>query len=279
MWNHKRIVLAALAAIWACRGGESGSQGAAEQARDLTLAPAESVTQLSDQPAPQAPAAQPAPRPPASRQGEQAKAPAPAEPRPAGAQPAARTQPRASQPKAAAPMLAQGTAIELAAADTLTSRHNKKGDAVSATAASDVRDEQGRVVIPAGAVFLGTISDIAPAESPGGQGRLVLTFNRVQFGGKTYGIQARVDTLAAYMKGRGVTAGDAAKVGAGAVVGGIAGRLIGGNKKGTAIGAVAGAAAGAGIAAATRDVDIILPAGALIRIVLTAPFTLEEIAG
>jgi outer membrane lipoprotein SlyB len=81
------------------------------------------------------------------------------------------------------------------------------------------------------------------------------------------------------MKGRGVTAGEAAKVGAGAVVGGIAGRLIGGNKKGTAIGAVAGAAAGAGIAAATRDVDIILPAGARIRIVLTAPFTLEEIAG
>ncbi len=277
MSNHKRIALAALAAIWACRGSESGSQGAAEQARDLTLAPAESVTQLSDQPASQAPAAQPAPRPAASRQEEKAKAPA--EPRPAGAQPAPRTQPPASQPKAAAPMLAPGTAIELAAADTLTSRHNKKGDAVSATAASDVRDERGRVVIPAGAVFLGTISDIAPAESPKGQGRLVLTFNRVQFGGKTYGVQARVDTLAAYTKGRGVTAGDAAKVGAGAVVGGIAGRLIGGNKKGTAIGAVAGAAAGAGIAAATRDVDIILPAGALIRIVLTAPFTLEEIAG
>jgi hypothetical protein len=177
------------------------------------------------------------------------------------------------------PMLAAGTSIELVAADTLTSRHNKKGEAVRATAASDVRDERGRVVIPAGAVFLGTISDIAPAESPGGQGRLVLTFNRVEFGGKTYGVQARVDTVAAYMKGRGVTAGDAAKVGAGAVVGGIAGRLIGGNKKGTAIGAAAGAAAGVGLAAATRDVDIILPAGALIRIVLTAPFTLEEIAG
>jgi len=41
----------------------------------------------------------------------------------------------------------------------------------------------------------------------------------------------------------------------------------------------AGAAAGAGVAAATRDIDIILPAGGLVRIVLTAPFTMAEIAG
>ncbi len=36
-------------------------------------------------------------------------------------------------------------------------------------------------------------------------------------------------------------------------------------------------AAGGGYAAATRDIDIILPAGALVRIVLTAPFMLEEL--
>jgi hypothetical protein len=80
------------------------------------------------------------------------------------------------------------------------------------------------------------------------------------------------------MKGRGVTAGEAAKVGAGAVIGGIAGRVLGGNAKGTAIGAAAGAAAGVGYAAATRDVDMILPAGALVRITLTAPFELKEIS-
>ena len=67
-------------------------------------------------------------------------------------------------------------------------------------------------------------------------------------------------------------------MGAGAVIGGIAGRLLGGNKKGTIIGAAAGAAAGTGYAAATRDVDIIMPAGALIRIILTAPFELKETA-
>jgi hypothetical protein len=175
-------------------------------------------------------------------------------------------------------MLSEGTSVDLVASDTLTSRHNKKGDAVMAIAASALQDNQGRTVIPAGAVFLGTISDIAPAESPGGEGRMALTFNRVQFGGKTYSVQAASEDLGTYMKGRGVTAGDAAKVGAGAVIGGVAGRLIGGNKTGTIVGAAAGAAAGAGIAAATRDIDIILPAGALVRVVLTAPFRMEEVA-
>jgi hypothetical protein len=175
--------------------------------------------------------------------------------------------------------LATGTAIELFASDSLNSRKNKIGDPVMAMTASAVTDARGRSVIPAGAVFLGTISDIAPAESPGGQGRMALTFNRVQFGGKTYSVQATADTLGTVMKGRGVTAGDAAKVGAGAVIGAVAGRIIGGNKTGTAVGAAAGTAAGVGVAIATRDIDIILPAGALVRVVLTAPFTMQEIAG
>ena len=240
------LALGLAAAFWACGGGESGQQ--TQQGRDLSLAPAESTAKLSDQPAAQPPAAQPT------------------------------AQPKAPAAKPAAPaMLATGTTINLMASDTLTSRHNKKGEAVTATTASAIKAKDGRQVIPAGAVFQGTISDIAPAEHPGGQGRLTLTFTRVSFGGKTYAVQASVDTLGTYMKGRGVTAGDAAKVGAGAVVGGIAGRLIGGNKTGTAVGAAAGAAAGVGIAAATRDIDIILPAGALVRIVLTAPFELKPI--
>ena len=251
------LALGLAAAFWACGGGESGQQ--TQQSRDLSLAPAESTARLSDQPAAQPPAAQPAAQPVAP------KAPA--------------TQPKAPVAKPAAPaMLATGTTIDLTASDSLNSRNNKKGDAVTATSASPVKSKDGRPVIPAGAVFQGTISDIAPAEHPGGQGRLVLTFTRVSFGGKTYGVEASVDTMGTTMKGRGVTAGDAAKVGAGAVVGGIAGRLIGGNKTGTAVGAAAGAAAGVGVAAATRDVDIILPAGALVRIVLTAPFELKPLA-
>jgi hypothetical protein len=251
--------------LWSCGGGDQATQD--ETARDLSLAPAESVATLSDQPVPP-----PAAQPPATQQPARRQPPTPPREEPAS-QP---TQPPPARP--AARSLEEGTTIELWASDTLTSRHNKVGEAVMATTASAIHDSRGREVIPAGAVFLGTISDVAPAETPGGQGRMAFTYSRVQFGGKTYAVQARSDSLGSYMKGRGIQAGDAAKVGAGAVIGGIAGRLIGGDKKGTAIGAAAGAAAGVGIAAATRDVDIILPAGGLVRVVLTAPFTMEEIA-
>jgi hypothetical protein len=252
-----RFAVAATAAFLVACGGEQPPED--ETARDLALAPAESVATLNDQPAAQPPAAQPAPEtprrtpPPREAPTRQTPPPAPVAPAP--------------------PTLGDGTRIALAASDTLTSRHNKKGETVTATATADIRDERGRVVIPAGALFIGVISDIAPAESPGGQGRLVLTFNQVEIGGNRYPVAARTDSVGSYMKGRGVTAGDAAKVGAGAVVGAVAGRVIGGDKTGTIVGGVVGAATGVGIAAATKDVDIILAAGAPIRLVLTAPFT------
>ena len=255
--------LMAAAVLWACGGG---GEKTAEQppARDLSLAPAESVARRNDRPMDQ-PAKQPSARPkqPSKQPAKQASPPEaqrPAQPKPAPT-----------------PMVGEGTKIDLSATDSINSRHSKKGDAVTATTPSPVNDASGRAVIPAGAVFSGTISDIAPAEHPGGQGRLVLTFSRVSFGGKSYAVQATVDTMATTYKGRGITGGEAVKVGAGTAIGALAGRLLGGNKKGTLIGAAAGAAAGVGVAAATRDVDIILPAGGLIRVTLTAPFEAKEI--
>ena len=78
-----------------------------------------------------------------------------------------------------------------------------------------------------------------------------------------------MDSLETVHKGRGVTSGDAAKVGAGAVAGAVLGRVLGGNRKGTIIGGIVGGAAGAAAANATKDSDIILPAGAHIIIRLT----------
>jgi hypothetical protein len=85
-------------------------------------------------------------------------------------------------------------------------------------------------------------------------------------------VAARTDSIGSYMKGRGVTGAEAAKVGAATAVGAAAGAIIGKDVKGAVIGGAVGAAAGVGIAAATRDVDILLNAGAPIRLVLTAPF-------
>ena len=246
------ITIGALALV-AC--GERPAED--ETARDLSLAPAESVATLSDVPAQGATPGTTTPTQAAPR----AQAPAQAAP----AAPAAR-------PTSSTLVAGTGTVVNLVANDTLTSRHNKRGETVTATLASDLTDSRGRTVIPAGATFTGTIADIAPAGTPGGEGRMVLTFNTVEFGGRSYAVSARTDSIGTYMKGRGVTGAEAAKVGAATAVGAAAGAIIGKDVKGAVIGGAVGAAAGVGIAAATRDVDILLNAGAPIRLVLTAPF-------
>lgn len=258
----RHLVMATLLCLGAAACGTAREEAADSEDRDLTLPTVEPIATIGDEPEPEPPPAPPAPPSERPRPRRPAPKPEPPAPKP--------------EPEPVIPTLAAGTTFTIVARDTLTSRHNATGEEVAARAVEDVRDESGMVVISSGDVFYGTISDIAPAESPGGEGRLVLAFDRVEIAGRTYDLQARVDSIGTRMKGRGVTAGDAAKVGAGAVVGAIAGRVIGGNKTGTIVGAAAGTAAGVGIAAATRDVDIILDAGAPIRLVLTAPLALKE---
>jgi hypothetical protein len=249
------VSVAAAAALWACGGGEPGD----DEARDLSLVPAESTTVLDDQPQ-QAPEPEP--------QQPQASRPRPQTPRPAQPPPP----PPAPREEPAPLTVPEGTTVELAATDTITSDDHQVGDRLTATTLSAVRDAQGQTVIPAGAVFTGTITEM-DADEP----RLVLMFNRVSFGGSTYALEARTDSVAAERRTDSFKAGDAAKIGAGAVVGAVAGRLIGKNTKGAVIGGAAGAAAGTGVALATRGDDLVLPAGALIRIVLTAPMVLQPV--
>ena len=234
----------------ACQKGQDQAQ-ADTTARDLTLAPTESTTAMRDVPDRQTnpPAAQPpAVRPPAVR-------PPPPPPRPA-----TRT-------------LASGAKFDIAATDTISSRTAKVGDSFTARVVEDVKNAAGQVVIPAGAQVNGKITEVKPAPNPRTPGTLTLDVASVTVGGKTYAIDAHVDSIETVHKGRGVTSGDAAKVGAGAAAGAILGRVIGGNSKGTVIGGIVGAAAGAGVASTTKDSDIVLPAGAHIIVRLTKDLT------
>ncbi len=160
-----------------------------------------------------------------------------ATPPPATRNPTNRTNPPApppARPPAPPPMarLGVGTKVDIAATDTISSRTAKVGDAFTARVVDDVRTS-------------------------------------ITVRGKSYPFEASVDSLETIHKGRGVTSGDAAKVGAGAAAGAILGRVLGGNKKGTIIGGIVGGAAGAAVAHETKDSDIVLPAGAHIIIRLT----------
>jgi len=250
---NRLAIIATIAAfgLSACQKGQDQAQ-ADSTARDLTLAPTESTTAMRDVPDRQTnpPAAPPRTPPPAARP--------PAPP----ARPATRT-------------LSSGARFDVAATDTISSRTAKIGDTFSARVIEDVKNAAGQVVIPAGATINGKITEVKPAPNPKTPGTLTLAVTSVTVGGNTYPIDANVDSLETVHKGRGVTTGDAAKVGAGAAAGAILGRVIGGNSKGTVIGGVVGGIAGAGVATTTKDSDIVLPAGAHIIVRLTKDLTVS----
>jgi len=167
-----------------------------------------------------------------------------------------------------------GRQFTMSMMDTITSRTAKPGDPFAATVVTDVTDDAGRIVIPAGSVVSGTITDVKPAPNPSSPGTLTLAVNGVTVRGRHYPLGASIEGgLATELSGRPVSGGDALRVGVGAAAGAIVGQVIGKNTKGTVIGAVVGAAAGAGYAAATKDSDIRLPAGTHVLVTLTRGLT------
>ena len=243
------LASAAVFALSACQKGQQQSQASDSTARNLTLAPSESSATMRDVPDQnQKTTLPPVTRPPAQRN------------------PTRRANPPAPPARA---RLGVGTQMDIAATDTISSRTAKVGDPFTAHVVEDVRNAAGKVVIPAGSVVNGKVTDVKPAPNPSTPGTLTLSVSSITVRGASYPIEASVDSLETIHKGRGVTTGDAAKVGAGAAAGAILGRVLGGNKKGTIIGGIVGGAAGAAVAHSTKDSDIVLPAGAHIIIRLT----------
>lgn len=159
--------------------------------------------------------------------------------------------------------------FSMATTATISSRSAKPGDEFTARIVADVQDAAGRVAIPAGSLVSGTITDVKSAPNPNSPGTLTLAVNSVAVNGRSYPLNASIDSLATELHGRPISGGDAVKVGVGAAAGAIIGQVIGKNPKGTIIGAVVGAAAGGAYAAATKDGDISLPAGTHILVTLS----------
>ena len=123
--------------------------------------------------------------------------------------------------------------------------------------------QNGRVLVPAGSVVQGVVSDVDKAGRIDRDGALTLTFDRMSVNGRNRDIRGSATQI---YESKGIREeGTVAAAGAG--VGGIVGGIIGGVK-----GAVLGAVIGAGGAiAATDGKDITLPAGSIVRVRLDSP--------
>ena len=275
--------LSALVVLACSKSPQIGAGNADSLKRDLELAPVAADQPLNDAPKPSP--APGAPETPAPRPKEKTQPPARHSPRPTpSAAPIAAKEPASPVAPASAPAplpvaeltLPIGTAIQAALQDSISSRRNKVGDIVEARVARDITDLAGRVVIPAGARVPLTIADLAPAKGKGAaDGKLAFQATSVTVNGQTYSLTAQVQPVHHELRGRGISAGEAEKVGAGTAIGAIAGRIIGGNATGAVVGGVVGAAGGTAVAVETASRDVVVGAGTTVDLTLTAPLVVK----
>jgi hypothetical protein len=173
-----------------------------------------------------------------------------------------------------AQILAPGTAIAAKFDAGISSRTHKAGQNLTGTVSADVKDKNGRTVIPAGSKVHLTITAIHESENKSDKtGKLVLTPTKVVIAGRSYPISGSARALDRALKDRKTNAGDLAKVGAGIGAGALLGAAVsGGSTKGAVIGGAAGGAVGTQRAIQTQDRDVVVPAGSRLKVTLGSTF-------
>jgi TolA-binding protein len=217
-------------------------------------------------PAPVSAAPSPSPAPSAAAAPAPAAAPAS---RPATAAPpattstpsTASTSTRPPQP-AGTVEIPVGTEIDVRLQNTLNSGTSQVEDRFEATTLVDV-GVNSRVVIPAGSVMRGVVTQVEAATRTNRTARMTVSFDQVTVNGQSYAIRG---TVSQAIEGEGIK-GETARIGTGAGVGAIIGGILGGFR-----GALAGILiGGGGTIAATEGKEVQLPQGTVLRVRLDSP--------
>jgi hypothetical protein len=257
------LAMSALLAAAACGRGERN--GELDSTAFALNPPADSPAVVSPQELPPQPA--PAPTPPPSQPRDRPAPPPAARPSPPPPAPA----PQPPPPPPAPPTAAVGTEVVSNSSVEISTRKNKAGETFTAKISETVM-VGGREVIPAGATVTYRIVESKAAENKDDQGQLAIQAISIGIGDNTYPVNAEITDMQYQLKGRGVTAGDAGKVAAGAAIGAVVGQILTKKTSGTVVGGAVGAAAGTAIAIKSADKDIVIPAGSRIVMKLKEPF-------
>ena len=128
--------------------------------------------------------------------------------------------------------------------------------------------QDGRVLVPAGAIIRGVVQSVDRASRTDRTGELTLAFDELVIQGKSYPIRALATDV---IKSEGLK-GETGRIATGAGVGAIVGGIIGGMK-----GALTGILIGAGgTIAATEGKDVELEPGTTLRIRLEEPVNVNN---
>ena len=155
-----------------------------------------------------------------------------------------------------------GTEIDVRLQNALNSGTNQVEDRFEATTLVDV-GVNSRIVIPAGSLMRGVLTQVEPATRTNRTARMTVSFDQVTVNGQAYAIRG---TVSQAIEGSGIK-GETARIGTGAGVGAVIGGLLGGFK-----GAMAGILiGGGGTIAATEGKEVQLPQGSVLRVRLDSP--------
>ena len=177
--------------------------------------------------------------------------------------------PAVTPPATATYELPRGTRISVRINEAIDSARAAEGQRFAAEVTDDVRNAEGKVLIPDGAHAQVIIKSAAGGGTFKGQADLILDLATVSVDGKRYAVSTR-DVEEKGHQGLGKNKRTAEFVGGGAAVGGVLGAIFGGGK-GAAIGAGAGAGGGVLAQAATKGGSIKVPAETILTFKLDAP--------
>jgi len=171
-------------------------------------------------------------------------------------------------------VIAAGSTLNTTAGSKICTNTNAVGDHVTATVENSVQGSNG-AVIPAGATVNMTVTQLKRSENANDKIIMEFAVNSVSFGGRTYPIDASVQSASVARIRDEPKGKDVQKVATGAVIGAIAGRILGRSTKGTIIGGAVGAAGGAAAASATANYQGCIDQGSSIVIRLNSPATVK----
>lgn len=163
------------------------------------------------------------------------------------------------------PFVPTGATLTFAIVDEISTKSAKAGDPFSARLLTDFTSEQGEVILPAGVVLHGTVTE--SLESPKNEEPAIirLSVGTIETSSGTLILVGDVEELQMETDAKDTNTLSAGKVVAGAAAGTIIGKVAGKTKTGAAVGTAGGVA----LALATRDGHATVPAGSRMVVRLT----------
>ena len=173
-------------------------------------------------------------------------------------------------------VLPAGAALDVRLNQRLSTEGSSVGDRFNATVTTDLRAQNGELVVPAGALVHGRVVALDDSDDPTDRALIQLAFDSLTFGGRRYTFGANITGVEAVEQRSRSTGKVVQRAAAGAAAGAVIGAIIRGPDLENIIrGGVIGAAAGTVLSLGLGDVEHVIPAGTRMTIQATQTVALR----